>query len=190
MTPLRLLAAAVLTASLLPSAAFAEEEAVSIDDFLGQPRSYTVEEIGSDLAYGFCPLFLAGQFALDAPQLAERGFGSTIDKAPHPKYGEISIVTVERDDGRVAFGGAPGKICMVIIDGPQRDAALGALRERMSWTGLDFKPTEDITAPLPETHVETFKAPTDGQFLYVQLTQSLSVTANPLVTAQLFAMES
>lgn len=190
MTPLRLLAAAVLTASLVPSATLAAEEAVTSGDFLSQPRTYSVEEIASDLAYGFCPLFLAGQFALDAPELSERGFGSKINTAPHPRFGEISIVTVEREDGRIAFGGSAGKACLVIVDGEQREVALNALRDRMAWTGLDFHPADNPVAQLPGTTVETFKAPADGQMLYVQLIQSQSVMTSPIISAQLFAMES
>ena len=169
-----LLAAAC--AVLLPAAAGA------------QAREYSAEEIASDLAYGFCPLFLAGQFPLTSPQLAERGFGPAIQKQPHPRVGEMSLVSAKRADGEIAFGGAQGKVCTVVVMGEKRDAALAKLRETMSWTGLNFEPTPHTGPQIPGVSVETFKAPVEGQFLHVQLIQASGPT--PMVSVQLFATES
>ena len=151
-----------------------------------QPREYGYEEIASDLAYGFCPLFLAGSFPLTAPQLAERGFGSTVVTQQHPRFGALSMVSAKRADGDISFGGVAGKVCTVIAMGDKRTAALGKLRETMSWTGLDFKPTPHKGAQIPGVAIETFKAPVDGQMLYVQLIEAGGAT--PSVIAQLFAM--
>ena len=166
--------AAAACALLLPSAASA------------QPRSYEVAEIAGDLAYGFCPLFLANAFPLTDPRLAERGFSPAIAKQPNARFGELQMVNAKRADGEVAFGGVPGKICTVVVIGDKRAAALARLRESMSWIGLDFKPAPHTGAKLPGVAVETFKAPVDGQVLVVQLIEAGGAT--PSVSAQLFGM--
>ncbi len=172
---LRVLVAAAGLALLLPVGAAA------------QPRQYSTEEIAADLAYGFCPLFLADSFPLTAPQLAERGFAPAIAKQQNPRFGEIRMVTAKRPDGEVAFGGAAGKVCSVVVSGDKRGAALAKLRETMSWTGLDFKPAPHTGAAIPGVKVDTFKAAVDGQFLYVQLIETGAPV--PAVSAQLFAMK-
>lgn len=151
-----------------------------------QPRDYSVEEIASDLAYGFCPLFLANAFPLTSPQLAERGFSPAIRKQQNPRFGQIEMVAAKRADGEIAFGGAAGKVCTVVVGGERRAAALARLRDSMSWTGLDFKPAPHTGASLPGVKVETFKAPVDGQMLYVQLIEAAAPV--PSVMAQLFGM--
>jgi hypothetical protein len=153
----------------------------------GQPRQWPIEEMAADLAYGFCPLYLAGQFSLTGPELAERGFGPKVTKAPHPRVGEMSLVGARLPDGEITFGGAPGKACTVLVTGAKREAALARLRASMSFTGLDFQPTANPGADLAGVTVETFKAPVDGQVLYVQLVQTPAPT--PTVAAQLFAMD-
>jgi hypothetical protein len=152
-----------------------------------QEREFSIEEIAADLAYGFCPLFLAGQFSLTGPELAERGFGTTIAKQPHPRVGEMSLVSAKRADGEVAFGGASGKACTVIVTGPKREAVLARLRDNMAFTGLPFEPTANVGPELPGVTVETFKAPIEAQMLYVQLAQTGG--PQPAVAAQLFAMD-
>ena len=152
-----------------------------------QVREQPVDEIAADLAYGFCPLFLAGQFSLTGPELAERGFGKTVTRRPHPRVGEMSLVGAKLADGEIAFGGAAGKACTVVVTGADRPAVLARLRSNMAFMGLDFQPA---AAPGPEiagVTVETFRAPVEGQMLYVQLVQSGGAT--PAVTAQLFAMD-
>lgn len=151
-----------------------------------QPRTYEVAEIAGDLAYGFCPLFLANSFPLTDPRLAERGFSPAIAKQPNPRFGELQMVNAKRADGEVAFGGVPGKICTVVVTGDKRSAALVKLREAMSWTGLDFKPAPHTGAKLPGVTVETFKAPVDGQVLVLQLIEAGGAT--PSVAAQMFGM--
>lgn len=151
-----------------------------------QPRHYGFEEIATDLAYGFCPLFLAGQFRLDSPQLAERGFAKEVGRQAHPRFGELQMVGAKLPEGEIAFGGAPGKICTVVAGGDKRQAVLTKLRESMSWTGLDFKPVPNAGAKVPGVIVETFRAPVEAQALYVQLVQTSGAT--PSVMVQMFAM--
>ena len=171
---LRALAAAALLLSL-PAAASA------------QVREQPIDEVAADLAFGFCPLFLAGQFSLTGPELAERGFGKTVVRQPHPRVGEMSLVEAKRADGTIAFGGAAGKACTVVVGGADRAAVLARLRKNMSFMGLDFQPTANVGPELPGVKVETFKAPADAQSLYVQLVQAEVPT--PTVAAQLFAMD-
>jgi hypothetical protein len=148
-------------------------------------REYKFDEIAADAAYGLCPLFLAGQFPLSSPQLAERGFGSAVQKQSHPRFGELQMVAVTRAEGEIAFGGAPGQVCMVVVTGAGRDAALARLRETMSFMGLPFEPVPHQGRQLEGVTVDTFKAPVEKQFLNVQLIQSKGPT--PSVSAQLFA---
>lgn len=169
-----LVIAAAWSALLLPPSASA------------QPRTYEVAEIAGDLAYGFCPLFLANAFALDDPRLAERGFSPAVAKQANPRFGELRMVSAKRPDGEIAFGGVAGRVCTVVVTGDKRAAALARLRESMSWTGLDFKPAPHTGAKLPGVTVETFKAPVDGQMLVVQLIEAGGAT--PSVSAQLFGM--
>ncbi len=150
-------------------------------------RQWPIDEMAADLAYGFCPLFLAGQFSLTGPELAERGFGSEIMKQPHPRVGEMSLVSAKQADGEIAFGGASGKACTVVVTSPKREAVLARLRQSMAFTGLDFQPAASPGPAVPGVTVETFRAPVDGQMLYLQLVQT-NLPA-PTIAAQLFAME-
>lgn len=152
-----------------------------------QLREQPIDETAADLAYGLCPLFLAGQLTLTGPELAERGFGKDVMKQPHPRIGEMSLVGARLPDGEIAFGGAAGKACTVVVTGAKRPAVLARLRSSMAFMGLDFKPAPAPGPPLAGVTVETFRAPVEGQMLYVQLVQSGGAT--PAVTAQLFAMD-
>ena len=99
----------------------------------------------------------------------------------------MSLVEAKRADGTIAFGGAAGKACTVVVSGPKRDAALTRLRSSMAFMGLDLQPTANVGPDLPGVKVETFKAPVDAQMLYVQLVQTEKPV--PTVAAQLFAMD-
>ena len=171
----RLAAAAALLP--LPAAAAAAEV-----------RAQPIEEAAADLAYGFCPLFLAEEFQLTSPELAARGFGRAVERRQHPQLGEMSMVTASRPDGELVFGGVAGRTCTVAIRGANRAAALARLRRDMGTSGFPFRSTPNLTADVPGLTVETFKAPVEGVgMLYVQLIQMGGPT--PTVTAQLFAME-
>ena len=146
-----------------------------------------IAESASDLAYGYCPLFLAGQFALTAPELARHGFGAAIQRQPNAQFGEVQLVSSPRANGELAFGGVPGRVCTVIVGGPEQQAVLGRLRETMSYMGLDFQPTPPPGPAIAGATVETFKAPVESQALYVQFVQAGGAT--PLLAVQMFAME-
>ena len=161
--------------ALLPASAAAQE------------RTWPIDEMAADLAYGFCPLYLAGQFSLTGPELAERGFGSTVTKQPHPRVGEMQTVSARHKDGELVFGGAAGKACTVVVSGPKRAETLARLRSNMAFMGLDFQPSPAPGPSVPGVKAETFKAPVDGQMLYIQLVETDIPV--PSVAAQLFAME-
>ncbi len=157
-----------------------------------QVRAQPIDEIAADLAYGFCPLFLAGQFSLTGPELAERGFGKTVARQPHPRVGEMSLVEARLPDGRIQFGGAAGKACTVIVHAPKstRGAVLARLRSSMAFMGLDFKPAASPGPSVPAlagSTIETFRAPVDKQFLYLQHIQMDDPAG--VVVAQLFATD-
>jgi hypothetical protein len=176
---LRSLAAALLL--LLPVAASAQPV-----------REQPIDEVAADLAYGFCPLFLAGQFSLTGPELEARGFGKSVVRQPHPRVGEMSLVEARLPDGQIAFGGAAGKACTVIVSAPKstQGAVLARLRSSMAFMGLDFKPAASPGPSVPilaGSTVETFRAPVEKQFLYLQHIQ-MTGPAGPVV-AQLFATD-
>ena len=166
-------AAAFGLALLLPGAAAAQSNVRPID------------ETAADLAYGLCPLYLAGQLELSDAQLTERGFGTAVETATSPGFGEIKVIKAKLDDGEVAFGGAPGKVCGVTVTGPNRDAALATLRKNMAFMGFDFQPVPE--SAIPGVTVETFKAAVGPQTLFVKLIQSQGST--PAVAAQLYVTD-
>jgi hypothetical protein len=157
-----------------------------------QGRGQPIDEVAADLAYGLCPLFLAGQLSLTGPELAGRGFGTTILKQPHPRIGEMNLVNARLADGEIAFGGAAGKACTVVVKSPRRAAVLSTLHRNMAYTGLDFKPAPapgPAVAGVPSSAIETFKAPAGGQFLYVQLVSVSGPGGAGPVVAQLFVTD-
>ena len=154
-------------------------------------RQQPIDEIAADLAYGFCPLFLAGQFSLTGPELEQRGFGNTVSKHPHPRVGEMSLVGAKLPDGQIQFGGAAGKACTVIVSAtkPTRGTVLARLRSHMAFMGLDFKPANlgPSVPALAGATIETFRAPVEKQFLYLQHIQTDGPAG--VVVAQLFATD-
>jgi hypothetical protein len=177
--------AAPLTAAAL---AFAATPAAAA----AQVREQPIDEVAADLAYGFCPLFLAGQFSLTGPELAERGFGKTVTKQPHPRIGEMNLVGAKLPDGQIQFGGAAGKACIVIVNAPKstRATVLARLRKNMAFMGLDFKPAASPGPSVPALKgatIETFKAPVENQILYLQHVQMDDPAG--VVVAQLFATD-
>ncbi|HEX9966096.1 MAG TPA: hypothetical protein VGB04_14055 [Allosphingosinicella sp.] len=151
-----------------------------------QPTQGDLAETASDLAYRVCPLFLAGRFPLTAPVLAERGFGTAIQKRDHPSFGELQTVSARRSDGEISFGGLPGKVCVVVATGGKREAALAKLRGNMFATGFAFEPVPHSGPEFPDMTIETFRAPVQGHAIYLQLIQARGAT--PSVTAQIFAL--
>jgi hypothetical protein len=187
---LRFLAAAAGCALLISPAASAQRPppgSAAPPASPGEPRTFTTDELAADSAYGFCPLFLSNTFPLDSPQLAERGFSANVIRQQNPRFGEIQMVTARRPDGEVAFGGKAGMVCMVVVTGDKRTAALARLHAAMSWMGLDFKPMPHTGPTLPNVAIHTFRAPVKGQALIVQLMEVSGAT--PSVIAQLFVTD-
>lgn len=147
-----------------------------------------IAEAAADLAYGYCPLYLSGQFAITGnPVLKDLGFTETVDTRQHAR-GEIKVVGAKRADGELGFGGVKDQICQVIVMGPNRAAAWDMLHKNMAFAGFDLKPDPANTGPKNGAKVETYKAPLDGQFVYVQLVQA-DVGPTPMVMAQIFVMD-
>ena len=147
-----------------------------------------IEEAAADLAYGYCPLFLAGQFALTGnPRLAELGFADTVETRQHPRFGELHMVSAKRADGEVGFGGVEGKLCSVVVIGARRDATVASFKANKALMGLDFQPQPVTTPPGPDITIENFKAPAGDQFLYLQLIDARG--DHPAAIAQLFVTD-
>jgi hypothetical protein len=146
-----------------------------------------IDEVAADLAYGLCPLFLAGQLPLTSSELGDRGFSSTIHKSAHPRFGEMSIVEAKRPDGELGFGGVSGKVCTVVVQSAKHAAVLTRLRSAMTLTGLAFSKVPNVSADVPGATVETYSAPVEKQRLYLQLIEAGGST--PVLAAQLFVMD-
>jgi hypothetical protein len=146
-----------------------------------------IEEVAADLAYGYCPLFLAGQFPLTGnPQLERFGFASEITAAEVPRMGRIETVTARRADGEIGFGGAPERLCNVTIRGERREAVLARLRRDMPMMGIVFAPDPAQTGDRGGVSVESFKGRADAAtMLNVQFLQAGGPV--PMVSVQLFA---
>ncbi|MEI9850988.1 MAG: hypothetical protein WDN24_09175 [Sphingomonas sp.] len=173
----RLLPFAALGLALLPPGAAAAQSNVR-----------PIDETAADLAYGLCPLYLAGQLELTSSEVSERGFGPKIETVQNARFGEMRLVYAKLADGEIGFGGAPQKTCSVIVFGPKREDALAALHTNMAYMGFDFAVDPTNTGDRNGAQLETFKAKLDDtNFFYVQLIQS--ATPAPMVTAQLFVMD-
>lgn len=177
----------LLTAALLAAAPAAAQPGI-----ISPLREQPIDEIAADLAYGFCPLFLAGQFSLTGPELEQRGFGKKVTAQPHPRVGEMSLVEAKLSDGQIEFGGKAGKACTVIVHTTRstRATVLARLRSNMAYMGLDFKPASSPGPSVPMlagAMIETFRAPVEKQFLYLQHIHIPDPTG--VVVAQLFATD-
>jgi hypothetical protein len=171
--------------ALLPTMASAQPEVFSLDDFLSEPRHHAIDEIATDLAYGFCPLYLANQFPLSGNvELSQRGFGADIARTPDARFGEMEQVFAIRPDGNVGFGGVPGLVCSVTVTGADLDAVLARWHSDMSFMGFAFQLDPAQSGERGTATVETYKAPIEGQVLNLQLAR-LSAP-QPAVVAQLY----
>jgi hypothetical protein len=104
----------------------------------------------------------------------------------------MSLVEARLPDGRIEFGGAAGKACTVVVHAPRstRAAVLARLRSNMAFMGLDFKPAASPGPSVPALKgatIETFRAPVEKQFLYLQHVQMDDPPG--IVVAQLFATD-
>ena len=178
---MRLAILAVATLLTTTAAGAADEDA----SFPFGERDFPVEEIAADMAYGFCPLYLAEQFPLTGNfELQQRGFGEDIRRTPDARFGELEQVTAVRPDGNVAFGGVAGKVCSVTLTGVDFDAVLDRLRSDMAFMGLAFEPDPANTGDRGFAKLASFKAPVGEQVLHVQLARVSNPA--PAVVAQLF----
>lgn len=151
-------------------------------------REFTTPEIAADLAYGLCPLFLAGQLDLEANYLLEeRGFASKVKLRQVEPHGEIGEVTAIRPDGSIHFGGAPGRLCNVTVNGTSRDETLDRLRSHMMLMGLVLQPDPANSGTFGATTIEAFAGPAENQILHVQL--GVTEVPVPSVIAQLYVTD-
>jgi len=148
-------------------------------------RTYATDEVAADMSYGFCPLFLAGQFPLtDNPRLAERGFGNTITKKRDTRFGEFAQVIRKVADGGVAFGGVAGKVCSVTITGANLDKIYLRLRKDKALTGIEFEADAKQSGQKGAALVEAYKGQVEGQMLNLQLIRMKKPA--PAIVVQLF----
>jgi hypothetical protein len=104
----------------------------------------------------------------------------------------MSLVGAKLPDGQIQFGGKARQACTVVVAAPKstRAAVLARLRSNMAFMGLDFKPAAAPGPSVPALKgatIETFRAPVEKQFLYLQHIQMGDPTG--IVVAQLFATD-
>lgn len=175
---MRNLATFLALAVSIPTMASAET-----DDWM--QREFTTPEIAADLAYGLCPLLLSDQLDLATNHLLkERGFSGEVTVKPNAAYGEISEVSTTRPDSTIYFGGTPGKLCNVTVNGASRDEALARLRSDMSFMGIDLQPDVANSGTFGGTKIEAFAGPIESQVLHLQLG-----VADASVIAQLYVTD-
>lgn len=152
-------------------------------------RTFPIEEIAADLAYGFCPLYLAGQFSLTGnPMLAERGFAEEVSRTPDPRFGEVEQVKAARPDGTAAFGGIPGQLCNVTITGADAETVATRLKSDMAIMGIAMQPDPASSGERADGMVAAFKGALEGQVLHLQIARTeapeAAIVAQLYVTAQ------
>jgi hypothetical protein len=143
-----------------------------------------IEESAADLAFGYCPLFLADKFSLTGAELKKHGFGTDISKVVHPTHGELTTVSSRRPDGEILFGGQAGRVCTVTIAGSKHGSALAKLRTSMSFMGVNMKPVKSPASVPPVLTIESFRGAVGEQFLNLQLLTVGGPT--PAVMTQMF----
>jgi hypothetical protein len=152
----------------------------------------TVEGIASDLAFGYCPLYLAGQFPLTGNEkLTALGFTNAPQTIPGASVGDSVNVSQQRGDVTLSFGGIPNKLCQVQVIGADPKIVLAKLHEGLGYLPYTFKPVPESSGTQPNgATVETVKAEAQpGVMLNVQLVQATLQDGSKLVGAQLFVTD-
>jgi hypothetical protein len=177
-------AALSVVAALLvfPAAASAQ----TMEELLAEPAP--IEEAAADLAYGMCPLFLAGQLPLTGNSMLDRyGLKGPVQKQAKPGFGTMEMVTARLPDGQLDFGGIPGKVCSVVVQGDSRDKALARLHRNMAMTPIPYAADPATSGERGGAKVEAFKANYEGQVHHLQLIRTSSPAV--AVVAQLFVTD-
>ena len=128
-------------------------------------------ETASDAAFGFCPLLLAGQLDLkNNEMLVSRGFSATPESQPSERFGPLETVQAAFPGGAVGFGGASGKVCMVILAGKGRAEAAKAVREALPLFAIKLQPDAANSGPKRGGQVEAFSGEADANsVLHMQI---------------------
>lgn len=150
----------------------------------------TTDGIAQDLAYGYCPLYLAGQFPLTGnDQLKALGFTGTEQTGPNPRFGEVHFVEQKRDDLTVTFGGVPDKVCQVNLIGGGAKEIVGKVRANLSMLPFDFKPDAANSGDRNGAQVETLTADVQpGVIMGIQFVTA-DLKGNQMGSVQIYAME-
>jgi hypothetical protein len=151
----------------------------------------TLDGVVTDLAYGYCPLFLAGQFPLTGnPKLTELGFTGAEQSAPNARFGSLKFVGQKRDGVDLSFGGVPDKVCQVNVIGAGAPAMLAKVRAKLNMLPYDFKPdTANSGRGANGASAETLMAKIDATtVMRVQFVQG-SVQGSPIAGVQIFFMD-
>ncbi len=158
--------------------------------FDAKPNS--ANDAASDGVFGFCPLFLAGQFPLkDNPQLTIRGYAASIAKETDPKYGDIEQVTATFSDGIISFGGVDGKICRVKVKGKASAGTPKATRDSMKLFPIKLAPYAVASGKKQGQLVEAYKGELEpGNSLNLVILTPIGRKSNSGVTVQLFVTEN
>jgi hypothetical protein len=177
---------AISTGILAGAAMFA---ALPVAAQVAKPDSVT--EAARDGVFGFCPLFLAGQFALkDNAQLTMRGYSATPVAGVSSKWGATETVSASFTDGDVQFGGAPGKVCSVTITGTARAAAAKAVRGDLSpFAQFDMKADPANSSTRPGVAIEAFAGRIDATTVLHLFITTMDAPNPPATAIALYASD-
>ena len=148
----RLIAAAALTASILSSAARAEDEVLPE---LSPTRP--IAEVAVMLAYDYCPKILGGAMTMyPSWELQQLSFGDDLTDRNEPEFDyPLFMIEAARFDGRLGYASRTGNGCEVIGKGENRAAVREALKTKLLALPVGFKPDPAHTGKNVESYTVT-----------------------------------
>jgi hypothetical protein len=159
---LRRLAAAVIAASLMPSAVLAEDD---LPPELSPTRP--LGEVAVMLAYQYCPQVLGGAMDVSGSwEVQQLGFEGDLLDRNEPEFDyPLFMLEATRFDGRLGFAGRVQNGCEVIVKGENRLAVRETLKAQLLALRVAFEPEPSLSSP----NVEVYSATQGEQKFYARL---------------------
>ncbi|NIJ22380.1 hypothetical protein FHS95_004095 [Sphingomonas naasensis] len=150
----------------------------------------TVEGIVGDLAYGYCPMYLAGEFPLVGnDQLKKLGFTGAPNSTSSPGVGSLTFVSQKRDGITITFGGVPDQLCQINIVGPGAPSVLEKVRAKLSLLPYDFKPDPANSGTQANGSAEQLVAKVDDKTVLRVAFIRTTVEGSPTTSIMLYFMD-
>ena len=150
----------------------------------------TVDGIVADLAYGYCPLYIAGEFPLVGnDQLQKLGFTGAPDSIPNQRFGSLTFVSQKRDGVEMSFGGVPDQVCQINVIGAGAPTVLDKVRAKLSLLPYDFEPDAANSGTQANGSAETMMAKVDDKTVMRVAFVRGTVQGSPIAGIMLYFME-